>query len=70
MHRVVISNIEPAEALEFKAQLIRDGLVRHVDFKWEYHPPLWDGFTNERPKHTVFSFQNPAHATFYQLKWL
>jgi hypothetical protein len=50
-------------------QLVQDGLIMHEDFEWEYHPPHWDGFTQERPKHTVFSFQNPALATFYQLKW-
>jgi len=53
-----------------KDQLVQDGLTMHKDFEWEYHPPHWDGFTTERPKHTVFSFQNPAMATFYQLKWL
>jgi hypothetical protein len=69
MHRVILRDIEPARALELKAQLVRDGLIMHVDFKWEYHPPHWDGFTHERPKQTVFSFRDPALATFYQLKW-
>ena len=69
MHRIVISNIEPAQAFEFKDQLIRDGLIMNRDFEWEYYPSQWDGFTQERPKHTVFSFQSAALATFYQLKW-
>jgi hypothetical protein len=43
--------------------------VDTIDFEWAYHPPQWDGFTHERPKHTVFSFRDPALATFYQLKW-
>jgi hypothetical protein len=55
--------------LEFKAQLVRDGLVMHEDFEWEYHPSQWDGFTHERSKQTVFGFRDPALATFYQLKW-
>jgi hypothetical protein len=41
----------------------------HVDFKWEYHPAVWDGFTRKRQKHVMFSFRDPALATFYQLKW-
>jgi len=69
MHRVVLREIEPARALELKAQLVRDGLIMHVDFKWEYHPAVWDGFTRKRQKHVMFSFRNPALATFYQLKW-
>jgi hypothetical protein len=70
MHRVVLREIEPARALELKAQLVRDGLIMHVDFKWEYHPPVWDGFSQEQAKHVVFSFTDPALATFYQLKWM
>jgi len=69
MYRVVISNIAVIEALWLKDQLVQTGLIMDVDFEWEYHPPQWDGFTQERPRHTVFSFRDPALATFYQLKW-
>ena len=69
MHRVVITDIEPIEALWLKDQLIQDGLVIDIDFEWEWHPSYWDGFTQERPKHVEFSFQDAALATFYQLKW-
>ena len=72
MHRVILRDIEPAQALELKAQLVRDGLIMHEDFKWEYHPPQWDSFSHEPPtaKHVIFSFRDPALATFYQLKWM
>ena len=69
MYRVVITDIEPIEALWLKEQLVRDGLVMNRDFEWKYHPPQWDGFTQEHPKHVEFSFQDPSLATFYQLKW-
>jgi hypothetical protein len=69
MHRVVLREIEPARALELKAQLVQAGLIMDVDFEWKYHPPQWDGFTQELTNHTVFSFRDPALATFYQLKW-
>jgi hypothetical protein len=52
-----------------KDQLVRDGLIMDADFEWEYHPAVWDGFTRKRQKHVMFSFRNPALATFYQLKW-
>ena len=69
MHRVVITDIVPVEALWLKDQLVRDGLVMHEDFEWEWHPPMWDGFTQERSKHVTFIFRSPSLATFYQLKW-
>ena len=69
MHRVILRDIALIELFQLKDQLIRDGLVVNKDFEWAYHPPQWDGFTQERPKHTVFSFRDPALATFYQLKW-
>ena len=69
MHRVILSDIVPSQAMWLKDQLIQDGLIMHGDFEWEYHPPLWDGFTNERPKHVVFCFKSASLATFYQLKW-
>ena len=69
MYRVILRDIEPVEAMWLKDQLVHDGLVMHEDFEWEYHPALWDGFTKERPKHVVFSFQKDSLATFYQLKW-
>ena len=69
MHRVILRDIDPLEALWCKHQLVQDGLIMNVDFEWEYHSPVWDGFSQERPKHTVFSFRDPALATFYQLKW-
>ena len=69
MHRVVITDIEPIEAMWLKDQLVRDGLVMNEDFEWEWHPPMWDGFTQERSKHVTFIFRSPSLATFYQLKW-
>ena len=69
MHRVVITDIEPIDALWLKDQLVRDGLVMHEDFEWEWHPLMWDGFTQERSRHVTFIFRSPSLATFYQLKW-
>ena len=69
MYRVVITDIEPIEALWLKDQLVRDCLVMHEDFEWEYHPTYRDTLGGEELHHVKFGFRNPAHATFYQLKW-
>ena len=69
MHRVILRDITLIEIFQLKDQLIRDGLIMNEDFEWAYHPPMWDGFTQERPKHVEFSFRDAALATFYQLKW-
>jgi len=72
MHRVILRDIEPIEALWLKDQLVQAGLIMDVDFEWEYHPPQWDSFSHEPPtaKHVIFGFRDPALATFYQLKWM
>ena len=69
MHRVILRDIESFKAIWLKDQLVQDGLVMDVDFEWEYHPAIWDGFTRKRQKHVVFCFQKDSLATFYQLKW-
>ena len=69
MHRVVITGVTAAEAMQYRDQLLQAGLIMHQDFEWSYHPPLWDGFTQEQPRRVMFAFCNPALATFYQLKW-
>lgn len=71
MHPITIRNIGPFEAVDFKFQLLRAGLVMDDDFFWEYYPNKWDNFTGETSgKYAVFHFRDPATATFYQLKWM
>ena len=69
MHIVILRDIALDEIFQLKYQLVRDGLIMDADFEWEYHPPVWDGFSQEQAKHVVFRFTDPALATFYQLKW-
>ena len=69
MHRVILSDIEPIEAMWLKDQLVQDGLIMDADFEWEYRPTYSDGFSGEERHHARFSFRDPALATFYQLKW-
>ena len=70
MHRVRVYNIEVFDALDLKNRLIQYGLVMDQDFKWAWITAEYndvEGWT--RQKHAEFEFQDPALATFYQLKW-
>jgi hypothetical protein len=41
------------------------------DYTWRYQKPVYDEFawTDSEVSNVTFTFQNPALATFYQLKW-
>ena len=58
-------------AVELKDRLLADGLVMHEDFEWTYSQATYnhDGFSAVNPRQVIFSFRDPALATFYQLKW-
>ena len=70
MHTVRVSNIEVYDAIDLKNRLIQDGLIMDRDFKWTWITAEYndvEGWT--RQKHAELEFQDPALATFYQLKW-
>jgi hypothetical protein len=71
MHRVRIEHITPITAIDLKNQLLTAGLVIGQDFNWRYTPAHYDndGHSAVTPKEATFEFQDPALATFYQLKW-
>jgi hypothetical protein len=71
MTPVVILNVNAVRALEMRDQLQDSGLVQNQDFEWLYQQPRYDDFSYEAviPRHVLFRFQNPALATFWQLKW-
>ena len=70
-YEVVILDILPNDAIDLKDQLLAAGLEQGVDFTWAYSSAEYDNFSNNavRNRRTVFRFQDPATATFYQLKW-
>lgn len=59
------------EAMEYKRQLDRDGLIVNQDYEWRYQKAVYDEFawTDSESSNVTFTFSNPALATFYQLKW-
>jgi hypothetical protein len=58
-------------ALEYKHQLDAAGFVVNQDYEWHYQKPVYNDFawTDSEVSHVTFTFQNPAMATFFQLKW-
>jgi hypothetical protein len=71
MHTVRILHISPVDAIDLKNQLLGAGLIIDQDFVWKYRQATYDnnGFSAVAAMQATFEFQDPALATFYQLKW-
>jgi hypothetical protein len=69
---VTISDVSAMDALVFKAELARDGLVMNQDYAWRYCPVKynhdWSTIPIEQSR-VVFEFSSPALASFYRVKW-
>jgi hypothetical protein len=70
MNQIILQHITPTEAVDFKNQLVRDGLVQDQDFCWSYHQAQYDNFSSVKPEYATFDFADGPTATFYQLKWI
>lgn len=74
MHQVILHNLPIVQVLELRDKLLTAGLVQDQDFVWHYHPSQWHNEPGSmsyraQPPYVVFEFEDPAMATFYQLKW-
>jgi hypothetical protein len=56
-------------ALELVAELRQSGLVMDQDFVWQYQKSSYGEGNEFVPASVTFEFEDPALATFYQLKW-
>lgn len=56
-------------ALELVAELRQSGLIMNQDFVWQYQKSGYSEGNKHVPPSVTFEFQDPALATFYQLKW-
>ena len=56
-------------ALELVAELRQSGLIQDRDFVWRYQKGNFADDNSFVPASVTFEFQDPALATFYQLKW-
>lgn len=62
---IIIQDINPSTALDYKYELTLAGLVLNKDFSFYWRAPSIYG------KGSVeFYFADPVQATFYTLKWL
>lgn len=69
-YQVVLQDVYPHVAIEYKNQLVASGLIQDKDFVWSYYSAEYDNFSHDvRSRQTVFRFSDPALASFYQLKW-
>lgn len=72
MNSLTIENVSAADALALKHELAQSGLILVQDYVWEYHPVKynhdWSTHPLERSR-VVFTFDDPALASFYRLKW-
>ena len=72
MNVITISKITAANALLFKAELDRDGLVVNTDYTWRFQPVKYN---NDFSMYAVeesqvrFEFADPVVASFYRIKW-
>jgi hypothetical protein len=69
MTSVTVTGIGAMTAVELKNSLLDAGLQQPQDFWWEYRPVDWQGLDPVTLSRAVFYFQDPAMATFYQLRW-
>lgn len=71
MHPVIVLHVNAVRALELRDEVTDSGLVQDHDYSWEYHQATYnnDGFTAVTPRQVRFYFEDPAMATFFNLKW-
>jgi hypothetical protein len=55
--------------LDLVAELRQSGLVMNQDFEWRYQKSSYGEGNEHVPASVTFEFEDPALATFYQLKW-
>lgn len=70
MIEVILYSTTVTETLEI-VQSLRERLVMHEDFTYKFIQGGYDWEMSEQINHkTIFSFKNPADATWFQLTYL
>lgn len=71
MYPVIVLGVNATRALELRDQVEARGLRNNQDFVWSYRQASYnnDGFTPSSPRQVKFEFNDPAMATFFNLKW-
>ena len=68
---MTIARISAADTMELVRQLRSHGYVQGQDFDFSYVPEQHDSLSHQTlvEKHTIFTFYDDAHATWFQLKY-
>ena len=69
---VTITSISAAEAIGYKIDLDRTGLVVDKDYTWRFQPVKYSDSFSSTPiseSQVIFEFFDPATASFFRLKW-
>lgn len=61
---IIINDIRPNDALEYKYDLTSSGYVVNKDFSWYWRAPSIHGVGS-----VEFYFSDPSIATFFRIKW-
>jgi hypothetical protein len=70
MTEVKIYDWSPIKIIDTVSDMRKNGFVQHVDFDFEYHPPVYDSFTgNTVDKFVIFRFYTDKLASWFTLKW-
>ena len=70
MIEVILHSTTVTETLEI-VQSLKERLTIHEDFSYKFFQGGYDWEMSEQVEHkTIFSFRNPADATWFQLTYL
>ena len=68
---IVILNRKADDVMNIVRGLRDQGLIQGVDFDFAFHNATYtsDGWYEEEPRRTVFTFYAEKYATLFALKW-
>lgn len=70
MTEVKISDWSPTKIIDTVSDMRKNGFIQHVDFDFEYHPPVYNPFTgNTIDKFVIFRFYTDKLASWFTLRW-
>lgn len=61
---VIIKDVKPTDALDYKYELTSNGYELNKDFSWYWRAPSIHGIGS-----VEFYFSDPKLATFFRIKW-
>ena len=69
MTQVTLDKVDVTQVLDIVHQLRAQGYKQGQDFEFAFHQSKWDDMIGEIPKQAVFTFYNPALASWFALRY-